>query len=49
MGRWFLADRATRPFGPGFKIMRAEMEKLNPEQAAASPPAAPTATPDPNR
>jgi tetratricopeptide (TPR) repeat protein len=28
-GRWILADRATRPIGPGFKITTAEAEELN--------------------
>ena len=27
-GRWFLADRATRPIGPGLKLTTAEVEKL---------------------
>jgi hypothetical protein len=37
-GRWFLADRATRPIGPGFKITRAELDNLAADFAAPSTP-----------
>ena len=37
-GRWFLADRATRPIAPGFKITAAEAEKLAKEMAGAPAP-----------
>jgi hypothetical protein len=30
-GRWFLADRATRPMGPGLKITVAEAERIEAE------------------
>jgi WD40 repeat protein len=33
-GRWFLADRASRPIAPGFQVTRAELERL---RAPATP------------
>jgi WD40 repeat protein len=37
-GRWILADRATRPIGPGFKITRAELDRLAADLTAPSTP-----------
>jgi hypothetical protein len=37
-GRWILADRATRPIGPGFKITAAEADKLAADLTAPSTP-----------
>jgi WD40 repeat protein/serine/threonine protein kinase len=37
-GRWFLADRDTRPIGPGFKITRAEADQVAAAWAAGEIP-----------
>ena len=39
-GRWILADRATRPIGPGFTVTRAEMGKST-AAATFDPPDSP--------
>ncbi|MDO8631876.1 MAG: hypothetical protein Q7R41_15420, partial [Phycisphaerales bacterium] len=45
-GRWFLADRATRPIAPGFTITRVEAAKLA-TAIAPTAAAAASATPQP--
>ena len=35
-GRWILADRATRPIGPGLKVTAAELNQRRAEAAKAA-------------